>query len=140
MEPRNPGHRIPFSIAKTFGDGDGLRYSLTNGRRGRARYQERILAIDDSWTVARIRSLLLEIFPKMETNPTQKKRAGIWAYIIYKYWITRVPASQIAADKNMPLKLVERTIDRIKKASAGLRTDGEPRVGKMGRPKKSVVG
>lgn len=123
------------------------------------------MARTPTWALTddRVRELLRKVFPKMDSDPTQRERALRWVHIIYYYFRAGWTTNMIAGDMAMNIcrgtaeefgacekrqrRLVKKAIYRIKKAAAGLRTTGKPRTRKpkkerprtgrpRGRPKK----
>jgi hypothetical protein len=66
---------------------------------GRAGHNQRV-ANTPEWLMndAAVRAVLLRAFPKMETNPTHRKRAGRWASIINLYFCQGYTALQVAME------------------------------------------
>jgi hypothetical protein len=110
---------------------------------------------------AQVRAILLKAFPGWNTNKTQYNRSLRWIYIIQHYFrmgekassvamelshMARTPA-QVAADWDanakhhvrrrnaVTVKQVTDTVRRISRVAQGFRANGEPRMGKPGRPK-----
>jgi hypothetical protein len=130
---------------------------------GQAGHNERV-ANTPEWATnnAHVRAVLLRAFPRWNTNQTQYERALGWVYIIQHYFRMGETALQIALElrhmdksKEVALelqggkapkqekgeieKLIKRvtdTVDRISRVAKGLRTNGKPRIGKLGRPRK----
>jgi hypothetical protein len=113
--------------------------SAVFGKAG-SRHAERVanISVTDpwSWNDKQVCSLLQQVFPNFRTSETQRKRAGRWMYIIYRYFRMGFTANRIAMVLHEPTKRVEDTLRRIRKAAAGLRTTGKPRTHTKGRPKR----
>jgi len=71
-----------------------------------------------------VRKLVLRSFPKLLTNPTQRRRAGRWLRIIYLFFRLQWTHGWIAAELRMTPRNVRDTIRSIKRAAAGLRANG----------------
>ena len=144
-----------------FDGDDPIMRGLKTAGNSRSAHNQRV-ANTPEWTKndASIRAVLLRAFPKMNTNPTQRQRAGRWAFIIQYYFRLSFTTLHVAmllphgtdkprpsAEAPLPLaakleemkrrtKIVEDTVARILRVAKGLRTDKKPRSGKMGRPRK----
>jgi|ERR1700674_3480292 len=82
-----------------------------------------------------IKKLLLKIFPKMNSDRRQRDRSGRWARVIYLFFTSARPASEVADAMGISEKKVNDTALRITRAVKGLRTTGRTRTkGKPGRP------
>jgi hypothetical protein len=122
-------------------DGDDLFVAGGHSVGGVAgtRHQERIFNtpawVNDN---TQIRSLLLKVFPKLETDEKQRMRASKWLLIIYLYFRRGLTSSRIALELKTTDKAVRNIIYCIRRAAKGLRTDtGKPRGLKpRGRPQK----
>ena len=132
---------------------------------GQAGHNERVANIPE-WATdnAQVRAVLLRAFPKIGTNLTHRKRAARWAFIIKHYFQLGEEASKVAVElryleakksgetwdaanaesgrkvaEQEIEKLIKRvtdTVGRISRVAKGLRTNGKPRIGKLGRPRK----
>jgi hypothetical protein len=153
-------------LRQRFDGSDPLLRGLKTGSTSRSGHDQRV-ANTPEWLMndAAVRVVLLRAFPKMDTNPTQRKRAERWALIIHYYfrlactashaalwlrhddakksgiqdWETvNAPVNRAAEEKDIEnlTKRVEDTVARILRTERGLRTDCKPRIGKMGRPRK----
>lgn len=95
-----------------------------------------------SWVKSntKIREILLRSFPKMLTDPIQRDRAGRWVRIIQLYFRMRMTYGQVAAELKIPARRVEDLIRSIRRAGAGLKTNGKGPLSKRsaGRPRKLV--
>ena len=153
------------SLRQQFDGDDPIIWGLKTGGNGQTGHNQRV-ANTPEWATdnAQVRAVLLRAFPKMETNPTQRARAGRWAFIIKYYFQLGEEASKIAvelryneakksgetwdaanadsgrkaADQEIEklIKRVTDTVGRISRVANGLRTNGKPRTGKLGRPRK----
>ncbi len=93
-----------------------------------------------AWAVnnARVRKLLSQSFPKLETDPNQRAAAARWAAVIHLYFRMRYTRSQIAEELGSSVSKVHGMIRSILRVSKGLRAnDKGPRGKAKGRPKKS---
>lgn len=92
-----------------------------------------------SWTTNDkfIQQLLLRVFPKLHTDPKQRRAAGSWSRIIYLYFRVQYNDGEIAEEMNMTITSVRQQIYRIKKTVENMQTVGNraPNTQK-GRPKK----
>ena len=108
---------------------------------GSTRHAERVANIPE-WanSDAEVRQLLLKVFPKLETDERQRKRAAIWALIIYYYFRMGLTQGRIALKTGWKSKKVNNIIQSIKYVTEGRTAHGEARIGKCGRPKKNDNG
>lgn len=90
---------------------------------------------------AKLREILIRVFPSMMTNTRQRARAGTWARVAYLYYRANRTSSDIAEDTGMSVPVVERTIHKLKLAGEGLWANGRGKYGvrKRGRPKLNGV-
>lgn len=94
-------------------------------------------AFDDQ----QVRSLIERVFPNVQTDATEHKRALVWLRIIGLYFRgddgNVFSAAQIASTIGMSMKQVEDTVCRMRRAARGLRTDKRVSTGRRrGRPRK----
>jgi hypothetical protein len=152
-------------LRQKFDGSDQIIDGLNVRGDGRAGHNQRV-ANTPEWATdnAQVRAVLLRAFPKIGTNLTHRKRAAMWAFIIKHYFQLGEEASKIAvelryleakksgetwdaanaesgrkvADQEIEklIKRVTDTIGRISRVAKGLRTNGKPRIGKLGRPRK----
>jgi hypothetical protein len=127
----------------------------------RASHAARFKRGSDNWALndEQVRLLLLRSFPNMNTEretTEQRRRMLTWVTVIQWYFREGKTAGHIAMRLNerrtriwklkhpkraelrfkKQTKRVEDTIRRIRKAAAGLRTDGKTRSSARGRPRK----
>ena len=98
--------------------------------------------VDPEWVKsdAEIRKILLRAFPKLDTDPKQRARAGRWARVIQLYFRRHYTHGQIAAELGIKYRNVNSLIDRIRRAAKGERANGTGKLGNpRGRPKKRDV-
>lgn len=154
---------MTFSLRQRFDGSDAVVRGLKTASTTRSGHDQRV-ANAPEWLMndPAVRAVLLRAFPKMNTNPTQRNRAGRWALLINLYFrqgVTTLGVAMILRHSdivkkfgrgaqawdamNAPgdslerlMKRVEDTAGRILRVGNGLRTDGKPRTGKMGRPGK----
>ena len=90
------------------------------------------------WTAsdAGVQEVLLRAFPKLRTNDAQGEAAARWARIIQLYFRTGYTRKQITEEMDLTPSQINNCLCRILRVGKGLRTDGKPRGGKRGRPKK----
>ena len=86
--------------------------------------------------------ILLKSFPKLKTDPNQRKAAGRWNRIIHLYWHLNYTHEQIVSEfndtneKQETLYSIRSVIRSIKRVSKGIRANGTGKFsGKRGRPK-----
>ena len=81
-----------------------------------------------------VQRILLQSFPKMHTDPRQRRSAGRWARILYLYFRVYETDSGIAEEMNMTVGAVRSILSRI----VGLAEDIQKGVetARKGRPKK----
>jgi hypothetical protein len=151
------------NLRQQFDGSDPIFGAFKTGGNGWAGHNDRV-ANPPEWAMddAAVRAILLRAFPRWNKNQTQYERALRWVYIIQHYFRMGEPASLIALelrhmDKSEEVALevqtgkapkqekgeIERlikrvtdTVDRISRVAKGLRANGKPRIGKLGRPKK----
>lgn len=130
--------KINSKLRKFFDPDDPMRMALgyhgfqrSGGRRGSR--------IRPSWVdkPLEIQKILRRSFPKLDSDPKQRKRAADWAYIIYLYWGNGLTQGKVALIMNRTLHDVNRKIDQINKAAAGLSCNGSGSYRRRGRPKKN---
>jgi hypothetical protein len=155
-----------FENLREYLDGDDpLIWGVKVLGAGQAGHNKRV-ANTPEWATnnTQVRAVLLRAFPRWNTNQTQYERALRWAFIIKHYFQLGEEASKVAlelryeeakksgetwdaanADSGRKAaeqeieKLIKRvtdTVGRISRVAQGLRTNGKPRAGKMGRPRK----
>jgi hypothetical protein len=94
---------------------------------------------DPEWAKSdvEIRKILLRSFPKLETNPKQRARAGRWTRIIQLYFRKHYTHGQIAIELELGYEHIHTLIRAIRRAGKGLKSNGKGVVGqrRVGRPK-----
>lgn len=85
---------------------------------------------------AEVRSLLLKVFPKWETNEHQHKLAAQWVLIIHLYFRMGMTSSQVAVEMGTTDGLIRNRLRYIRRAAAGYCARTGKLRGKRGRPKK----
>jgi hypothetical protein len=116
----------------------------TPGRPGfqpvRARRRRKIDGPVPEWAGSNeeIQKLLETAFPRLRTDPRQKKRADRWALVIYYHYRVGWSQGDIAAHLGLPLHSVRAVIRRAKNVAAGKWANGEGLRGqrRRGRPPK----
>ena len=85
-----------------------------------------------------VRSLLLKVFPKLETDEKQRARAAKWARVIYLYFRMGYVTSRVAMELGVTIKYVDSLLRTIRRVATGKRSDtGRSRgLQPRGRPKK----
>ena len=91
-----------------------------------------------------IRELLTLIFPKLSTDPKQRKRAARWAAIIQMYYRVGMSREHIAIELKVKPDIIRLTLQRIRRAFEGKSSTGGDRHylyrGRpKGRPKKCAI-
>lgn len=88
---------------------------------------------------AQVRSLLLEVFPKLGTDDGQRKRAARWLLIIHTYFRMGWTSGEIADEIGLEDSHVRSIVTRIRRARDGKssRIANKTR-GKRGRPRKEL--
>jgi DNA-directed RNA polymerase specialized sigma24 family protein len=114
-------------------DRDAFSYSVRGGPRAshKNRLKQRPAWTNDN---AEVQKLLLRVFPKLHTDANQERKAARWASVIYLYYFVGHTAADVADQLGIPVQTVLSTLYRIRRAAAGLRTDGKARAAKRGRP------
>src|SRR5882762_3942747 len=132
----------------------------SEGGGARASHAARLKRHADAWALddEQVRLLLIRSFPNINTEretEEQRKRIRFWLSIVQWYFREGTTAAGIAmrlhakrtrkwklkhpklgdARLKKQIKRVEDTIRRIRKAAAGLRTDGKTRSDTKGRPR-----
>lgn len=84
-------------LRQEFDGSDPIIRAFKTGGNGRAGHRQRVSNLPE-WAMnnAALRALLLRAFPKLETNPTQRARAGRWAFIIQHYFRLGYTALHVA--------------------------------------------
>ncbi len=74
-----------------------------------------------SWTQdnRQVKKVLLQSFPKLETNSWQRNRAARWARIIHLYFRLQYTNRQTADELGMKVANLKRMIISIKRSAAG---------------------
>lgn len=94
-----------------------------------------------------LRDFLLRRFPRIAVDAEQRRRAGMWAFVINICFLRGETATACAdywnqwhdEHEHIDAAFVRRVIQKIRLAEAGRRLDGKTRsFGKPGRPKKSA--
>jgi hypothetical protein len=104
---------------------------------GSTRHAERVANIP-AWanSDAEVRSLLLKVFPKLETDERQRKRAAIWMLMIYYYFRMGLTRGRIALKTGWTPNRVNMLIRNIKYAANGRQSShGKIRTGRRWRKK-----
>lgn len=102
---------------------------------------------NDPWALEdkTVHKMLLEIFPKLQTNVTQRRRAALWNEVVRLYFRGDVAYSNKDVAEELTYKTgqvvsakqVSDIVCRLQRVARGLRADGNSRTGrKRGRPKK----
>jgi hypothetical protein len=112
---------------------DGNEPFMTNGHsvldtRGTTQNPKRVSQNPD-WTKsdAKIRELLLTVFPKMHTDRAQRRRAGRWFRIIYLYYRANLPASRVGGNMHISRERIKRFLRSINRVANGFTAGGKPR-------------
>jgi hypothetical protein len=119
---------------------------FTRNRRTSAKKRQE----NDSWALddKRTKTMLLEVFPNLRTNPTQLAQAVLWNRVIQLYFRghngSMFKVKEIADElnrehpgRNISAKQVKDIVCCVRRTARGVRADGKPRTGrKRGRPKK----
>lgn len=81
------------------------------------------------WTKddAAVQKLLLQVFPKLETDDRQRWNAGHWMQVIQNYFRMNQPASVVADEMAITIPRVRSLIRSIHRAGSGLTTRGTER-------------
>jgi len=83
-----------------------------------------------------IQEVLLRAFPELSTNDAQRDAAARWTRVIQLYFRTGYTRKQITEEMDLTASQINNCLCRILRVGKGLRTNGKPRGGKRGRPKK----
>ena len=86
----------------------------------------------------KIQQVILRAFPKMDSDPVQRQRAGRWTRVIHLYYRLKWSRGQIAKEMDLDYVAVKNIIYRLKCVAAGKRADGTGAREKhpVGRPKR----
>jgi hypothetical protein len=86
----------------------------------------------------KIQQVILRAFPKMDSDPVQRQRAGRWTRVIHLYYRLKWSRGQIAKEMGLQYYTVNDLIRSIKRVAAGKRANGTGLRGQnpVGRPKK----
>jgi hypothetical protein len=104
---------------------------------GSTSHAERVASIPE-WANndTEVRSLLKTAFPKLDSSPTQRKRAAAWMLIIQYYFRMGLTHHRIVIKTGWTQNKIMMLIRNIRWAAEGKRAGtGKPRSGKRGRPK-----
>lgn len=71
-----------------------------------------------------IKRVLLTAFPKLHTNPSQRRKAGRWAQVINMYYLQGMTAEQVAEELHETRIVIKRLIISISRVSKGLSATG----------------
>jgi hypothetical protein len=118
---------------------DGSDPFMTNGHqviRPRRAYKKQHLA----WTKddEKIKQILLQSFPKLQTNSRQRAAAARWLRIIHMYYRVGETIGTIALELHQKVGTIKRVLVSIKRAAKGKNTANGTDRKKRGRPKNSV--
>lgn len=94
-----------------------------------------------AWSLndASVREILIRSFPKLQTNPRQRKSAAKWIRIIHLYYRAGMTRGQVAAEMGMKDNTLKRALISIKRVASGRWTDNKGNFGgERGRPKNTV--
>lgn len=71
-----------------------------------------------------VRGILLRSFPRLDSDPRQRVRAGRWARIIHLYFVLGHTYSEVAEELREGVQSVRSSIQHISNASRGRRANG----------------
>jgi hypothetical protein len=74
-----------------------------------------------------VQRILLLAFPKLQTRPRQRARAGMYARIIHLYWRMKLPQTIVAREMGISEMLLRRKIQTVARLARGLDNKGAPR-------------
>jgi hypothetical protein len=85
--------------------------------------------------------ILLRAFPKLATNPRQRKSAARWGLIIHLFYRVNLTTGQIAEELNTKPSTIKLVLQHIRRAARGVKANNTGPLGArpVGRPKKSVI-
>lgn len=85
--------------------------------------------------------LLLRTFPKLATDPRQRKSAARWGLIIHLFYRVNLTTGQIAEELGTKPSTVKLVLQHIRRAARGVSADNRRILGErpVGRPRKSVI-
>ena len=85
----------------------------------------------------KIQRTILRAFPKMNTDPKERARAGRWARVVYLYYIANLSRRGVAVETGLSAAMVHDILTRVRRAATGQRCDnrGLRGVRPRGRPK-----
>jgi len=87
-----------------------------------------------------VRSLLLKVFPKLETDEKQRARATKWAQVMYLYFRIGWPSSRIVLELKITDVYFWNLLRRIRRVAKGKRSDrpkDDRGLRPRGRPRKN---
>jgi hypothetical protein len=102
--------------------------SFAQGHQHKSLYRHSTKCIP-SWIKddAAVQKILLQAFPKLETDERQRWNAGRWALVIQHYFRRKLPAGVVAAEMNIGISRVRSLIRSIHRSGSGLTTRGTER-------------
>jgi hypothetical protein len=94
-----------------------------------------------AWTKSdkKIRQILLQSFPKLQTDMKQRSAAARWLRIIHMYYRVGETIGTIAVELHQKVGTVKRVLVSIKRAAKGKNTANGTDRRKRGRPPKNSV-
>jgi hypothetical protein len=89
---------------------------------------------------AKLQTLLLTAFPKLETDPKQRQGAARWARVIHLYYRFGMPHNHVVAETGISHGTLTSLLRTIRRAANGRRgNNNQPRGARPnGRPKKET--
>ena len=81
-----------------------------------------------------VQRILLMAFPKLATNPRQRKSAAIYTRIIYLYWRMKLPVTIVGREMGMDKVTLDRKIQILNRLAKGLTPSGTPRKRGVSQP------
>lgn len=76
-----------------------------------------------AWSVSNLslQKVIRSLYPHVDTNARQRECAGRACLLLYRYFRLCEPASSIADDLDVPIRVVHRRIERLKARAIALR-------------------
>jgi hypothetical protein len=85
-----------------------------------------------------VRKILRRSFPLLDSNSRQRKQAAFWNRIIHLFFRKQMTRRDTAAEMGVPVDQIRATVQRIRNAAEGWRTNKSQKIGvnPNGRPKR----
>jgi hypothetical protein len=122
-------------LRKILDGNDGF---MTGSRIGNLRHQRKRPIPDWTRDNRKIKAILLDLFPKLQTDVKQRARAAKWARVIHLYFRLGYTYRQVAEELEITLSASRGLIWSINLVSRGRQANGRKQRGlrRRGRPSK----